>query len=399
MKSREGHLSVGVYGARGIPSTYSGYETFLTTLLPELVDRGMNVTMYCRAEEGMGNSTWQGVRRSVLPSIGGKNTSTLSHGLVAAVASRRARHDVVLVVNVSNALYCALGRYSGQPVVLNTDGQEWLRGKWGRAARGIFHGSAKIAGRCATALVADCEAMAEVYRTEFGANSTVIPYCVPLSGWQPDPSVVRQRGLEPGKYCLIAGRLNPENNIDRIAHQYASSTLELPLVILGAANYESPVLEELKELARRDSRIRILGHVDNRSEFFNLLHHGGVYLHGHSVGGTNPSLVEAMGVGARICAFDTQFSRETLGDHAGYFALEPSTLASTISAVLSDSPGQDLARRTALQERAADRFSTSSVVDAYEALLREAAEARKPLVLPTRWSQPERELGSYAPNT
>ena len=130
----------------------------------------------------MGNSTWQGVRRSVLPSIGGKNTSTLSHGLVAAVASRRARHDVVLVVNVSNALYFALGRYSGQPVVLTTDGQEWLRGKWGRAARGIFHGSAKIAGRCATALVADCEAMAEVYRTEFGANSTVIPYCVPLSG-------------------------------------------------------------------------------------------------------------------------------------------------------------------------------------------------------------------------
>ena len=104
MKSREGHLSVGVYGARGIPSTYSGYETFLTTLLPELVDRGMNVTMYCRAEEGMGNSTWQGVRRSVLPSIGGKNTSTLSHGLVAAVASRRARHDVVLVVNVSKAV-------------------------------------------------------------------------------------------------------------------------------------------------------------------------------------------------------------------------------------------------------------------------------------------------------
>ena len=144
-------LDIGVYGARGVPSTYSGYETFLTLLLPELAANGDRVTIYCRSGEDFDASDWNGVHRTVLPAIPGKNTSTLSHGLVAAVAARAARHDVVLVVNVANAAFCALGRYTGQPVVLNVDGQEWLRGKWGTTARRIFHSSARIAKWCANA--------------------------------------------------------------------------------------------------------------------------------------------------------------------------------------------------------------------------------------------------------
>ena len=128
-------LSIGVYGARGVPSTYSGYETFLSTMLPQLVERGHDVTMYCRRSDGFEPTDWKGVHRRVLPDLSGKTTSTLSHGLLAALAARRARHDVVLVVNVANAAYCAIGRFTGQPTVLNTDGQEWKRGKWGRVAR------------------------------------------------------------------------------------------------------------------------------------------------------------------------------------------------------------------------------------------------------------------------
>ena len=124
-------LNIGVFGARGIPSTYSGYETFLTTLLPELVARGHRVTMYCRRGETEGDDHYLGVDRVILPAIPGKQFSTLSHGAVASLRSRIARHDVVLTVNVANAAFCALHRYTGRPIVLNTDGQEWLRGKWG----------------------------------------------------------------------------------------------------------------------------------------------------------------------------------------------------------------------------------------------------------------------------
>ena len=132
-------LDIGVFGARDIPSTYSGYETFLTELLPALASRGHKVTMYTRRSSGStAGSVYRGVHRRPLPEFPGKNGSTLSHGAVASARASVGGHDVLLVVNVANALFTWLPRLLGTSVVLNTDGQEWLRGKWGRNARKIF---------------------------------------------------------------------------------------------------------------------------------------------------------------------------------------------------------------------------------------------------------------------
>src|SRR3954447_15389405 len=255
-------LDIGVYGARGIPSTYSGYETFLTELLPALGVRGHSVTMYCRRGEVPSAPSYRGVRLVHLPAIQGKNFSTLSHGYVAAVAARLGRHDVVLGVNVAKVIACAIGAWTGQPVVLNTDGQEWLRGKWGRVGRSVFKTSARVAPATATALISDCDAMAQIYRDEFGAlGSTVIPYMY-LQSACPDVSLVESEfGLLDRDFFLAGGRLVPENNVDRIAEAYVRTDATLPLVILGAANYDSPTVLSLERLARTDSRIRLLGHI------------------------------------------------------------------------------------------------------------------------------------------
>jgi glycosyltransferase involved in cell wall biosynthesis len=384
-------LSIGVYGARGVPSTYSGYETFLTTLLPELVERGHEVTMYCRTGEGMESTPWKGVQRKVLPALPGKSFNTLSHGLVAAIAARVKRHDVVLAVNVANAAYTVVGRATGQPTVLNTDGQEWDRGKWGNTAKKVFHGSAQIAGRCASGLIADCKAMGDIYRDDFDSDSTVIPYCAPALDWEADPSHVTQHGLTPGDYLIIAGRLNPENNIHRVAEAVVESDLELPLVVLGAANYDSPVVSHLKELADADPRIRLLGHVGSRPEFLDLLHHAKAYLHGHSVGGINPSIVEAMSVGSRVVAFDTTFNREALGEAGATFTFDNDGLGEAVRAVLASTDEEDTAIRAAAAARIVEEYSLDSVVSAYEQLLIEAAGhgRGKGLVVPTRWSTQE----------
>lgn len=386
MHREHGGLDIGVYGARGVPSTYSGYETFLTLLLPELARRGDRVTMYCRSGEEFTSTSWRGVRRKVLPAVPGKNFSTLSHGLVAGLAARVARHDVVLVVNVANAPYCAIGRYTGQPTVLNVDGQEWLRGKWGKAARTIFHRSARVARQTANALIADGAAMADVYRDEFDSDTTVIPYCVTTDDWRADEKAVRNLGLEPGRYVLIAGRHNPENNIDAIAREYVASDLPVPLVVLGTANYDSPVTAAIAELSRTDERVRLIGHVGDRNAFFDLVHHAAVYVHGHSVGGTNPSLVEAMGVGARIAAFDTPFSRETLGPDATCFELGNRSFAETIGRIISDDPSADAKVRTDAAARASEVFSVDAVVTAYRDLLAATAASRRTTVLRTRWA-------------
>ncbi len=380
-------LDIGVYGARGIPSTYSGYETFLSTLLPQLVERGHRVTMYCRTGEGLESTPWKGVHRSVLPAIGGKNFNTLSHGFVAALAARRAGHDAVLVVNVANAAYTAIGRYTGQPVILNTDGQEWNRDKWGSIARRVFRGSARIADRCATGLIADCRGMHDVYRDEFGAHSTIIPYCAPTLDWRPSPATPAKHCVKPGRYLVIAGRHNPENNIHRIAEIVSTSELPTPLLVLGTANYDSPVTVRLRDLAARDDRIRLIGHVDDRDEFLDLLHHAALYLHGHSVGGINPSIIEAMSAGARIVALDTTFNREVLGPAANLFTLTPPTLIESIAAVLAESADDRAGAREAAAARVGSQYSVESVTDAYEALLVSAAGAgrRRAPTMATRW--------------
>jgi glycosyltransferase involved in cell wall biosynthesis len=379
-------LDVGVYGARGIPSTYSGYETFLTTLLPRLAERGHRVTMYCRPGEVTGGQPYEGVRRVVLPAVPGKSLNTLSHGAVAAARARVARHDVLLVVNVANAPMCLLNTATGQPVLLNTDGQEWLRGKWGPRARSYFHFAARHAGRCATGLVSDCGAMADLYQDDFGAPSTVIPYCFPAPDFTPDRAVPAAFGVEEGGFFVIAGRLNPENNIDAVAAAYAASTAPLPLLVLGVANYDSPVQHRLDELSAADERIRLVGHVGDRSTFLSLLATAAAYLHAPSVGGMNPSLVEAMGAEALVVALDTPFNRETLGDAGCYFAPGCGDVADVLQAVRASPEGERTRLRSAAGARVRERFGVDDVVDAYEDALRATAGGRgRGVRLGTRW--------------
>ena len=384
-------LNIGVYGGRGIPSTYSGYETFLTVLLPELVERGHRVTMYCRRGEVAQEADYEGVDKRFLPALAGKRSSTITHGAISAMVARVRRHDVVFAVNITNASFGLLARMTGQPVVLNTDGQEWLRGKWGRLARGIFWNSARIARFSATALIADCVAMADIYAEQFGAASTVIPYCwtelVPATGG----AVYDRLGVASDGFALIAGRLVPENNAIPIAEAYIASRSTQPLLVLGTANYDSPVKRALQTLSESDPRIRLIGHVGDRSDYAALVGGARVYLHGHSVGGINPSLLEAMGVGANVYAFDTPFSREALGGAGRYFSAFGSELTDLLdAAALEPSPNRE-AMRQAASDRVRQRFSLQAVAEAHEALFWEVAHrgARSKVAMRTVWSELE----------
>lgn len=392
-EERDVSISIGVIGARGIPSTYGGYETFLTVLLPELVRRGHDVTAYCRRKDVDNATDYEGVRKVILPTIRTKSLATLSHGVVASGAALKGRHDVVLALNVANSPFCLGLRLLGQRTVLNTDGQEWLRGKWGKAGQTYFRTAAKLAGRSATALIADSTGMAQVYAEQFGAASTVIPYCWTKLEKQPDRAILKDLGLKAHEYFLIAGRLVPENNIDRVAESYVRSGVTTPLVVLGAANYDSPVQQRLNELAAQCPTLKLAGHVKDRSAYATLVGDAKTYFHGHSVGGINPSLLEAMGCAARIAAFDTTFSREALGSAGDYF----SDFAQELPLLIRRLDAESATRAGDLRRAAADRvrttFSLKLVADAYEGLLVQVAEARRgeKVVLKTPWEL-ERDL-------
>lgn len=386
---RSGSLDIGVFGPRGIPSTYSGYETFLTVLLPELVARGHRVTMYCRRGEVERHATYRGVRCVHLPALATKQLSTLSHGWISAACARFAHHDVVFVLNVANAPACLVARALGERIVLNTDGQEWRRSKWGVLGRAVFLGSAHLARWAASGLVSDSVGMEDIYRSRFKCSSTVIPYC--WTGLEPaPPSALAELGVQAREFFVVAGRLNPENNIDAIATAYLRHDLPLPLVVLGTANYRSPVTRRLRAMADDDPRLIVAGHLADRGLFARALADSVAYLHGHSVGGINPSLVEAMGCGARIVALDTVFNREALGDTGDYFA-DPAGLGPVLTRVSAETQAAGEAKRQAASARARSRFSLKAVADAHEALF--TAVAGGPVWshsdVATEWTVPE----------
>ncbi len=387
-------MKLGVFGARAIPSTYSGYETFLTSLLPELVRRGHDVTMYCRIGWA-DQKEFDGVRLVSLPGIDSKQLSTLSHGMIASVVARAHGHDAVLAVNIANAPHCALLRLSGQRVALNTDGQEWLRGKWGRAARRYFKLCARYSSLSSSALVSDCNAMKRIYLEDFGAPSVVIPYPQPFVPGADLENNLRNYAVQRGRFMVVAARLNPENNVDRVAEAFSRSQVDCPLLVLGTANYASDVSSRLAEIGAADSRIRIIGHVASRADFATLLRSATAYVHGHSVGGMNPSLLEAMSVGARILALETVFNREVLGDAGTYFELD--SAASAFDELASEPSATTTELRCQASERAVQRFSLEAVADAYELLLTEVAalgDSHNRAELRTAWDATSSALGA-----
>lgn len=374
-------IDLGVYGGRGIPSTYSGYETFLSALLPSLANRGHRVTMYCRlGEVPKGVKSYRGVRLVTLPHLPTKQASTITHGALAGTISRLRRHDVVLVVNVANVIWSAVGHFTRQPVLLNTDGIEWERGKWGAGGRKFFEISAQLSRHCTTGLISDCAEMKRIYLSKFGAESSVIPYCydaIPQLSAESLKSHLRRTGLLPRSYFLIAGRHNPENNLVTVARSYAEAPAQVratPLVVLGEANYQSPVTRELAQLSSlTDGSIRMLGHISDRAVYASLVTHAALYIHGHSVGGINPSLLEAMGTGAAITAYDTPFNREALGGDGWYWSCGEALLEQLVAAG-EKGPASTAAIRSAAAARARSLFGLSRITDAYEELLIKTVE-------------------------
>lgn len=377
-------LDIGVLGARGIPSTYGGFETFLSVLLPELAGRGHQVTIYCRRGEVIDvGGSWRGVHQKFLPAVRSKQLSTLTHGFVACYTAARRRHDVVLVVNAANAPACALARAFGTRIALNVDGQEWLRGKWSALGKAYYRLAARLVRVACSAPIADCRAMADSYADSFGIASTVIPYCWVDLDVERGLGVLDEFGLRVGEFFACGGRLVPENNIERIAGAYVRTARSEPLVVMGAANYASPVADRLRQLADIDSRVQLVGHLADRSAYGAIVRSARCYVHAHSVGGMNPALVEAMGVGANIIALGTSFNTEVLGPSGTYFQDFGPGLTQLLETMSDETALPTFANRIAAEQRAKGVYGLGSVTDAYESLLRATASAPARATIPT----------------
>jgi glycosyltransferase involved in cell wall biosynthesis len=270
--------------------------------------------------------------------------------------------------------HCAVARLSRRPVVLNVDGLDWQRGKWGPVARGYFYSAAAMAVRSCSALVTDAHAMHDYYREHFGRDSTVIAYGADVEN-SAHPSLITRFGVQPRQYYLIVSRLIPENTLEAMLDGFRASRTQRKLVVVGAANYRDAFHRRLEQIAASDARVSLVGLVNDQTALKELWCNCYAYLHGHSVGGTNPALLRAMGYGACVLARDTVFNRETLGDAGYYFAAEPAAIATLIDQC-DDSPGYADALRTRAQRRVADHYDWETITSQYEQLFRDVVNSK-----------------------
>ncbi len=368
-------LRIAIFGGRGIPSTYSGTETFFIELAPRLVERGHEVIVYCRKSLFRERPEhYRGVRLIYLPSIETKNFGTLTHSVSCALDVVGRKVDAILVTNVANGFHCILLRLFRQNTALNVDGIEWLRGKWGRLGKAYFYLNAKFIGKIIPkGVITDAYAMRKLYLEQFGTPSACIAYGGNIER-STDPDAVRKYGLEPGNYYLIASRLVPENNAALIVDGFQRSSTTRVLAIAGDANYRSKFVDDLK--AKAGARVRFLGHVDSISDVKELHCHAYAYIHGHMLGGTNPALLKALGFGNCILAHDNPFNSEVLGGHGILFP-DAATLADKIDLIeRRPEVAEDYRRRA--PDRIRSVYNWERITDQYEELFYQLAAGQDP---------------------
>jgi len=360
-------MRIALIGTRGVPARYGGFETCVEEVGRRLVKAGHVVVVYCRtmpedddASERL--DSYQGMELVHLPALHRKSLETLSHTALSVAHLAMNPVDAAIVFNAANAPLLPLIRARGIPVATHVDGLEWKRAKWAGAGKRYYRRAEALAVRWSDALIADAQGIADYYDENYGAPTELIAYGAPIL-YGDGTDKLDGVGVAPQGYHLVVARFEPENHVHLIIEGYRRSTATLPLVVVGSAPYADEYTAHLHTLG--DERVRFLGPVWDQDLLDQLYANSRTYLHGHSVGGTNPSLLRAIGAGAATIAYDVNFNREVLEETGRYF-VTPADVAREVEAAEAD---PDSANRRGRGARdLARRYDWDDVAVKYEAL-------------------------------
>jgi glycosyltransferase involved in cell wall biosynthesis len=380
-----------ILGSRGYPSYYGGFETLVRHLAPYLAERGHNVTVYSRESsskpsnlrlsaedllhDDLGDGTHGHIRVRATRGWDRKSISTLAFGETASRELAKSRCDAALVLNVAHGFFLPRLQRAGISTAVNVDGMEWKRGKWGTLGKRVFFRGATLTSRYADAVVIDSEALRVVWRTEFNREGVFIPYGAPVLD-HVGTDELEAAGLPRSGYVLAVTRIVPENNLDLLLDAVDLMDERPQVIVVGSGNYDHSTVSRLRELTAQ-GRVHWLGHISNQPLLDQLWAHAGLYWHGHSVGGTNPALLQAMGAGAPTIGLHTPFNAEVIRSERQLIDPDTHLLAKAIEEVLSSpSLAQDFA--THGQDVVRTNFRWPDVCARYESLLLELAGTRQP---------------------
>lgn len=310
-------ISIGIIGSRGIPNQYGGYEAAVQELAPRLAALGHRVVVYCSHLQTFKEKTWKGVELNYQynPEDRLGSSGQFIYDLNCNLHSRKQCFDVILHMGyTSDSVWHRLWDRKAKHVC-NMDGMEWLRSKYSPTVQAFLKKAERWAALHSHLLIADSEGVLQYLQKKYPTPLSYIAYGaeIPVSF---DVNHLSTYQLKAMEYDLLIARMEPENNIEMAIQAKIKSENEFPLVIFGNANKYG---EALKETYGHHAAIRFYPANYHPEVMNSLRYYSRYYIHGHSVGGTNPSLLEAMAAQCRILAHDNIFNKSVLQYGGRYF--------------------------------------------------------------------------------
>lgn len=312
-------LRIGILGTRGIPNHYGGFEQLTEYLAPGLVQAGHDVTVYNSHNHPYKEHEWRGVhiRHCYDPEHWMGCAGQFVYDLNCLLDARKRGFDVILQLGyTSSSVWWPLFP-PGSLIIYNLDGLEWRRSKYSPMTRRFLRYAEKLAVKHSDSTIADSPVIQSYFREKYGIESEYIPYGAELFD-HTDETPLQEYGLHPGEYFLLMSRMEPENNIEVILEGFCNSQSARKFLVVG--NMSNRYGQHLVARFGHDKRVFFPGPIYDRQRIHCLKFFSRLYFHGHSTGGTNPSLLEAMASQALIAAHDNTFNREVLGGGAFYFS-------------------------------------------------------------------------------
>lgn len=361
-KNSKKAIGVAILGSRGIPNQYGGFEQFAEKLSVGLAETGMQVWVYCSHTNPCKDTIWKGVHRircfDPEPWLG--QAGQFIYDLNCILDARHRNFDIIyqLGYTSSSVWHGLLPRHP--KIITNMDGLEWQRSKYSKPVQGFLKKAEQWAVKSSHLLVADSPAIRDYIAGKYNKVPEYIAYGADIPDL-PNKTLLSPLGLLPGAYYLVIARIQPDNNLDMIIQGFLKAKTEHPLVVVG--NIQDAYARKLVQTYASDS-IRFAGGIYDKPLLDALRHYCRMYFHGHSAGGTNPSLLEAMAASAPVCAHDNLFNRAVLQQDALFFK-QAADIAGRLNQ--NDAGFLKLLKNYAEKNRAKinDTFSWEKIVDAY----------------------------------
>jgi len=311
-------MRIAILGTRGIPNQYGGFERFAEVISAHFAELGHTVYVSSPSIDNSGVfdlPNHVNLVRVYIPSWISSNVQTLYYDLKSLIWASKNNIDVVLECGYSHSIWLIFFRKTfWSKIVTNPDGLEFSRKKWNLFAKTFLRICEKLAIRYSVSIVCDSPALVDYYRSKYSINPKVIPYGAFPVRSVPDKSILKQFTV-PDDYYLMISRLTPENNIEPILESFSKNGFSL--VVVG--DFTSRYGQHCFNRYRLYSNIIFLGKIYDQNKLDTLRYYAKAYIHGHSVGGTNPSLVEAMSCKCFVIAHDNVFNRTVLNNEGMYF--------------------------------------------------------------------------------